>query len=140
MMPSSLRFPYQANSSLGGSAGLPYLPISLTRGGNSVDVTALVDSGSTLNVLPYDVGAKLGADWDRQRIDVTLSGALSSVEARAILLSATVGGFAPVQLAFAWTRSTDVPTILGQVNFFMEFDVCFFRSALAFEIRSKRTP
>ena len=27
--------------------------------------------------------------------------------------------------------------ILGQVNFFMEFDVCFFRSQAAFEINPK---
>jgi hypothetical protein len=27
--------------------------------------------------------------------------------------------------------------ILGQTNFFMEFDVCFYRSHLEFEIRPK---
>jgi len=35
---------------------------------------------------------------------------------------------------FAWTRAENVPLILGQVNFFMEFDVCFYRSQLAFNL------
>ena len=39
--------------------------------------------------------------------------------------------------ASAWTRNNEVPVILGQVNFFMEYDVCFFRSRSAFEIRPK---
>jgi len=30
-----------------------------------------------------------------------------------------------------------VPLILGQVNFFMEFDVCFYRSQLEFAISLK---
>ena len=50
---------------------------------------------------------------------------------------ATVGKFPPVQLAFAWTRSNAVPVLLGQVNFFMEFDVCFYRSRLVFEVKPK---
>jgi hypothetical protein len=31
----------------------------------------------------------------------------------------------------------NVPLILGQVNFFMEFDICFYRSQLQFEISPK---
>jgi hypothetical protein len=38
---------------------------------------------------------------------------------------------------FAWTQATTVPLILGQVNFFMEFDVCFYRSRLQFAISPK---
>lgn len=46
-----------------------------------------------------------------------------------------IQGFAPVNLAFAWVQSDKVPLILGQTNFFMKFDVCFYRSLLEFEIR-----
>ena len=42
-----------------------------------------------------------------------------------------------MRLAFAWTRSDEVPLLLGQVNFFMEFDVCFYRSRYAFDLRPK---
>jgi hypothetical protein len=54
-----------------------------------------------------------------------------------LIVSAQVGKFDLVRLAFAWTQSGDVPVILGQVNFFMEFDVCFYRSQQAFEVRPK---
>ncbi len=68
---------------------------------------------------------------------VSLTGNLAQYEARAVLLQAAVGQFQPVQLVFAWTQARDVPLILGQVNFFMEFDVCFYRSRLQFEIVPK---
>jgi hypothetical protein len=59
------------------------------------------------------------------------------VEARVVVLSVVAGSFPPVRLAFAWARSDAVPVILGQVNFFMEFDVCFFRSRGLFDVRPK---
>ncbi len=46
--------------------------------------------------------------------------------------------FPMVSLAFAWTQATDVPLILGQANFFFEFDVCFFRARSEFEICPKK--
>lgn len=51
------------------------------------------------------------------------------------MVSATVDEFPAVQLAFAWTQSSDAPLILGHMNFFVEFDVCFYRAELAFELR-----
>jgi hypothetical protein len=50
-----------------------------------------------------------------------------------------VSRFAPVRLVFAWTQADNIPMILGQVNFFMEFDVCFYRSQQAFEIPPRAT-
>jgi hypothetical protein len=54
------------------------------------------------------------------------------------VIQAVIGRFAPVQLVFAWTKATEVPLILGQVNFFMEFDVCFYRSQLYFAVSLKK--
>jgi len=48
-----------------------------------------------------------------------------------------VASFPAVELAFAWTQAATVPLILGQINFFLEFDVCFFRSQSAFEVQPK---
>jgi hypothetical protein len=48
-----------------------------------------------------------------------------------------IGDFAPVRLAFAWVKTNQVPLILGQTNFFMEFDICFYRSTLEFEIQPR---
>ena len=68
---------------------------------------------------------------------VSLVGNLARFEARGALLVARVARFEPVRLAFAWTRSTEAPLILGQVNFFMAFDVCFYRSRLEFDVAPK---
>jgi hypothetical protein len=79
-------------------------------------------------------------DWDQQTRAVELSGNLATVEARVVVVSAAVGTFPPVRLAFAWARTDAVSVILGQVNFFLEFDVCFFRSRSVFEVRPKQGP
>jgi hypothetical protein len=50
------------------------------------------------------------------------------------VVSGSVASFAPVLLAFAWTQLNDVPVILGHMNFFSEFNVCFYGHDLAFEI------
>ena len=68
---------------------------------------------------------------------ITLGGKLAHVEARGLVVMANVADFAPVRLVFAWAMSDQVPLILGQANFFLEFDVCFFRSKLTFEVKPK---
>ena len=116
---------------------LPYLPLTLLYGEQSVAVRGLLDSGATVSVLPYQIGLALGAVWEEQETRVKLTGNLSREEARALVVRGSVGEYPAVRLAFAWTRSREVPLILGQVNFFMEFDVCFYRSQLRFEIAPK---
>ena len=132
-----LQFPYvPRDPSLGLASLAPMLPLTLL-GGQSVSTSGLVDSGAAVNVLPYALGVQLGIDWDRQTQSVELSGNLAAVDARVVVASAVVGSFSPVRLAFAWARTDTVPVILGQVNFFLEFDVCFFRSRGLFEVRPK---
>jgi hypothetical protein len=112
------------------------MPITL-QAANVVSVSALLDTGSAVNVPPYDIGTQLGFIWDQQTTTVELTGNLASVEARVVLLAATVAQFPPVRLAFAWAKQHTIPVILGQVNFFMEFDICFFRSRAIFEVKPK---
>ena len=90
-----------------------------------------------INLLPYDVGTQLGAVWDDRKANIRLAGTLGSLNAMPLSVTAQVGEFAPVRLAFAWVKSNNVPLILGQTNFFMEFDVCFYRSTLEFEVTPK---
>jgi hypothetical protein len=90
-----------------------------------------------VNVLPYDLGVALGADWDSQSTVVELSGNFAQHEARGIVINARIGSLKPVLLVFAWTKARDVPLLLGQVNFFAEFDVCFYGSQYTFEVRLK---
>ena len=90
-------------------------------------------------MLPYAVGVQLGAVWDDQKTALQLGGNLAEVEARGLLVIAHIATFTPVRLAFAWARSDAPPIVLGQMNFFQEYDVCFFRSQLAFEIQPRRS-
>ena len=106
-------------------------------GTRSVVTSGLVDSGATVNVLPYSLGMQLGLDWDRQTQSVELSGNLAAVESRVVVASALIKGFPQVRLAFAWAKTDNISVILGQVNFFLEFDVCFFRSRGLFEVRPR---
>jgi hypothetical protein len=137
-MDKALQFPYTIiNPALGESSSLPYLPLTLQHQQQIVAATDLVDSGAMVNVLPFPIGVQLGLVWAQQTVPVQLTGNLAHFEARGVIVSATVGTFAPVRLAFAWTTSAEVPVLLGQMNFFLEFDVCFFRSQSAFEIKPK---
>jgi hypothetical protein len=138
MIPQAEQYPFVVkDAALGPVSLLPLLPITLGLQQQTASVMGLLDTAAMVNVLPYDVGVQLGAVWEQQTTAVQLTGNLAQQEARAILVSAAVGKFAPVRLAFAWTKSNAVPVLLGQVNFFMEFDVCFFRSRSIFEVIPK---
>lgn len=122
------------NNALGEIGFRPILPITLVYQNTSVKVSGLLDTGASVNVLPYNAGVQLGYEWERQTTVLSLTGNLAQYEARVVVMQGQVGQFEPVQLVFAWTRAENVPLILGQVNFFMEFDVCFYRSQLAFNV------
>ena len=131
------QFPYLPRDlSLGNASLAPMLPLTLV-GSQNVATSGLLDSGAAVNVLPYALGVQLGFDWAQQTRVVELSGNLAVVEARVVVVSAVVANFPPVRLAFAWARTDTISPILGQVNFFLEFDVCFFRSRGLFEVRPK---
>ena len=123
----------------GHSVAMPYLPVTLSAGSNVIKISALLDTGASVNVLPYEVGLKLGASWEEQTTEVQLSGNLAHQEAKGLVVSAKVEDFLPVLLVFAWTKATDIPVILGHMNFFAEFNVCFYGNELAFEVQSKNT-
>lgn len=128
---SSVQFPYSQE-------GLPFLPVSLISGIRYVQVSALVDSGSTVSVLPHNVGIELGLDWESQKFSLpALTGMLRNLPAFGVLIKGQIVSFQPVSLAFAWTPSNDVPVILGQTNFFSEFDLYFFGSQKMFSITPK---
>jgi hypothetical protein len=112
------------------------LPVTLTAA-NTLTASGLLDTGATVNVLPYTVGVQLGLDWDQQTTTIQLAGNLAAVEARAVAVTGVVASFPPVRLAFAWAKTDAIPLLLGQVNFFLEFDVCFYRSRGMFEVRPK---
>ena len=136
-MSAPVRFPFLPITSRSGVTFLqPLLPLTLRRAGEEViRVHGLLDTGSAVNVLPYSIGLRLGAVWEAQATHVTLTGNLASQDARALLAEAQVSGLPAVQLVFAWTQSDAIPLLLGQVNFFQEFDICFHRARLHFEVQ-----
>jgi hypothetical protein len=122
------------------NGGLPFVPITLTYRDQTVQVSALVDSGSTVNVLPYDVGVQLGLIWEEQDFSLDVVGVLRGAPAYGILLIGEIEPFSPVRLAFVWTRKTseEVRVILGQVNFFQEFKVSFDGKVQTFDLLPNR--
>lgn len=140
-MTAALRFPYiDIDPAHPGASRLPYVPLTLSHGQMTAALSGLLDTGATINVLPYPAGVQLGLIWNQQPTPIQLTGNLAQAPARAVVVSATIASLPPVRLAFAWTQLTTVPLILGQVNFFLEFDVCFFRAQSAFEIGPKQSP
>ncbi|OQY47675.1 MAG: hypothetical protein B6242_04455 [Anaerolineaceae bacterium 4572_78] len=133
-----MKFKYSViDSSQSELDSLPRLPLSLYCNNQHVEVLGLVDSGATINVLPYEVGVQLGETWNNQKANIPLAGNLGNLHAIPLAVTAKIDDFEPVRLVFAWVKSNDVPLILGQTNFFMEFEICFYRSRLEFEIRPR---
>jgi hypothetical protein len=116
---------------------LPRLPLTLHRENQAIDVVGLVDSGATVNVLPYDIGLALGGTWDDRRAIIPLAGNLGNQLAMPFSAMVQIGEFSQVELLFAWVQRPNVPLILGQTNFFLEFDICFYRSQSEFEVKPK---
>lgn len=138
-MVDARRFPYKIiDSNLGVVDRMPYLPLTLSFNGQPLNVEGLLDTGASVNVLPYELGMQLGLIWENEALSVLLTGNLARFEARAVVVVAQVSSFPTVDLAFAWTQAPNVPLILGQANFFFEFDVCFFRALAEFEVRPKQ--
>jgi hypothetical protein len=137
-MPDPVQYSFISTNIARGELGFrPFLPIVLSNEQQTISLSALLDTGATVNVLPYSIGVELGCEWERQTNVLNLTGNLAQYEARVIVVEATIAEFDPTLLVFAWTQATNVPMILGQVNFFMEFNVCFYRSQLQFEISPK---
>jgi hypothetical protein len=133
-----MRFKYSSNSPTQNEFDrLPRLPLSLRREDRIVEAVGLVDSGATVNVLLYELGLQLGAEWDDRRAIIQLAGNLGNQPAMPFSAIAQIGKFSPTELVFAWVRSPNAPLILGQTNFFLEFDVCFYRSRSEFEVKPK---
>ncbi len=132
-------FPYLTTDKLPTSL-MPRLPLTIALGSQSVEVVGLLDTGAAVSVLPFQIGLALGAVWEEQTTVVPLVGSLGEFEARVLIVKGTHPQIIlnkTVRLAFAWTRLETAPIIFGQMNFFLEFDVCFYRSRHRFDVTLK---
>jgi hypothetical protein len=72
------RFNFQPKTDLLGMIDyVPYLPLRLTYQNQYLDVMGLLDTGASVNILPYQIGLRLGAIWEKQTISIPLAGNLS---------------------------------------------------------------
>ena len=133
-----MRFAYSTtDSSQNEFDSLPRIPIILRREGHTIETVGLVDSGATISVMPWDIWQQLGAIWEDNQAIIQITGNLGRQPAIPLFVMAQIGDIPPIRLGFAWIKKLDTVLILGQTNFFMEFDVCFYRSKMEFEVNPK---
>jgi len=73
------QFPFIARDPTLGTASLaPMMPLAL-KAAQNLALSALLDTGAAVNVLPYAVGSQLGFIWEQQTTSVQLSGNLALV-------------------------------------------------------------
>jgi len=66
-MTTPAHFPYaDITASRAEGSLLAYLPITLRHGTHVVTVPGLLETGSTVNVLPDSLGLQLGLVWEQQ--------------------------------------------------------------------------
>jgi|GEM_PF-986418 len=71
----------QTDNQLGMASSLPYLPLTLNYQNRELTVSGLLDTGATINVMPYQIGLQLGALWEQQTTPVQLTGNLANLPA-----------------------------------------------------------
>ena len=105
-------------------SGLPYIPITLLYGEQTLKGSALVDSGASISVLPYDLGLQLGLIWEKQTYPLDLTILFQGASTYGVVVMGKIEPFSPVPLAFAWTEQNNVPLILVQLNLFLSAFKC----------------
>ncbi|WP_249263535.1 hypothetical protein [Microcystis aeruginosa] len=75
---------------------MPYVPITLGLNGRSLNTEGLIDTGASVNVLPYELGLQLGFIWENENLSVILAGNLAHCQARAVVVEGQVNPFPTV--------------------------------------------
>lgn len=136
---SIMKFKYSVSDSKQSEFdSLPRVTLSLYGNNRQAEVSGLVDSGATINVLPYHIGIQLGQIWDDRKAYIKLAGSLDNAIGIPLALKATIGDFKPMRLAFAWVKSDDIPLILGQTNFLWSLMSAFIVQGLSLKLCQNR--
>lgn len=116
------RFEYTPEDTAFGTIMMPHLQMTLRNGDKSIDVSGLVDSGAQVNIMPYEVGLRLGAYWHKLSIGGNVLG--PGIESESKLLCVIAENpllpekRIPSILVFRWTKKSIPQLIFGQCNFF----------------------
>lgn len=134
-MTEKLSFPYVVRTEyIPDLVARPFLPVTLNYGQVEIQTMALLDSGADINVLPYQVGLELGADWDAPSVIEDLQGLGGGIKAKRIVVDLYVETWPGIRQIFAWAHDDEIPVILGQIDFFQNVDVCFHKSRNSFDV------
>jgi hypothetical protein len=128
---NEITFPYKQ---IDAYSMMPIVPIRLEYGSKSLILEGLIDSGASVNVMPYQVGLELGFDWDKCVVGPAITGSVSSEETRMLVARGYIANLELIELGFMWTKSPTFRLLLGQNNFFKYFKICFSRTNLTIQL------
>jgi hypothetical protein len=117
---NSKSFPYQKVTRF---VAFPMLPMQLQSKDQAFEEIALVDSGAEMSVLPYDMGLRLGLDWEKAQMGTGLAGRVKPEDSRFVFIDLSVESFKPFKNIFLWVKMNNMRLIVGQANFLAHFDV-----------------
>lgn len=73
------KFPYKiVDTSPGMVDRMPYVSITLGLNGRSLNAEGLLDTGASVNVLPYELGLQLGFIWKNENLSVIVEPTIST--------------------------------------------------------------
>ncbi len=113
-------FPYQKVARL---SVFPMLPLQLQAKNKTVNEIALLDSGAAMSVMPFELGVRLGLDWDTSLKGSGLGNLVKPEDSRLVFLDVLIDPFKPFKNVFVWINTDDVRFVVGQANFLAHFDV-----------------
>ncbi len=116
---------------------LPRLAIDLVSSTTQKkDLSALVDSASTTSVIPYTLGRELGLEWDESIFPEIQP--IRGFKTLGVMLGTVFQDFGLIELGFSWVQSDTFPLILGQIDFFQHFRICFDAEGKFFTVERKQ--
>jgi len=123
----ALTYRYKAVQRPQGTIKSPIIPITLRGSGESIDFTALIDSGADVSAISQEVGELLGLDLSGpQEPTKGIVGEVPSVETKVWL---TIGKdrekypfFIPVKVLLG---KVNIGILLGRKGFFDKFSITF---------------
>lgn len=110
------------------------IPLTLEHGSERVAAVASLEPGMASSVLPYSLGLRLGAGWTGHTIPIYVPGRKAAVQVAPLMIRGSIAPFPSVILFFGWAATDKVPVILGQQNFFEQFDICYHKARSQVEI------
>lgn len=114
----------------------PMLPVHLFNGAQRVNALALVDSGADSSLFNASLAELLGIELERGKHQEFIGIAEARIDVYFHPINLQVAGDARlIEMNVGFTRSNSVGALLGQSDFFEEYQVIFERYKEKFELK-----